>query len=86
MTHIFICLLTLLFSTSGPAMKGNAEIWHSTIAAEGTVGKTIGLGLDEDLMNLRGTGAITYKNAGWQQAGLTTVDAGRATEASWFRM
>jgi len=67
-------------------MKGNAEIWHSTIAAEGTVGKTIGLGLDEDLMNLRGTGAITYKNAGWQQAGLTTVDAGRATEASWFRM
>jgi RHS repeat-associated protein len=59
---------------------------ETTVAAEGTVGKTIGLGLDEDLMNLRGTGAITYKNAGWQQAGLTTVDAGRATDASWFRM
>ena len=55
-------------------------------AAETTPGRTIGLGLDEDLINLRGTGAIIYKNAGWQQAGLTTVDAGRATEASWFRM
>ena len=56
------------------------------VTAEATAGKTIGLGLDEDLMNLRGTGAITYKNGGWQQAGLTTVDAGRATESSWFRM
>lgn len=40
MTHIFICLLTLLFSTSGPAMKGNAEVWHSTIAADATAGAT----------------------------------------------
>lgn len=42
------------------------------LAAEGTVGKTIGLGLDEDLFILRGAGAVTYKNGGWQQAGLTT--------------
>jgi hypothetical protein len=56
------------------------------LAEEGTLGKTIGLGLDEDLMNLRGTGAITYKNSGWQQAGLTTVDVGKATETSWFRV
>jgi hypothetical protein len=47
---------------------------------------TIGLGLDEDLLNLRGTGAITYLNGGWQQAGLTTVDIGRATETSWFKI
>ncbi|WP_445456094.1 hypothetical protein [Flavobacterium sp. HNIBRBA15423] len=31
---------------------------------------SIGLALDDDLSLLRGTGAITYKNAGWQQAGL----------------
>ena len=36
MTNILICLLTLLFSMSSPAMKGNIEIWHSTLAAEET--------------------------------------------------
>jgi RHS repeat-associated protein len=41
-------------------------------------GKTIGLGVDADLANHNGTGAITYKNAGWQQAGLTRVDWGRS--------
>lgn len=40
--------------------------------------KVIGLGLDKDLVLHRGSGAITYKNAGWQQAGLTKVDWGRA--------
>ncbi len=65
---------------------GYDYVVYCLVAAEATVVKTIGLGLDGDLMNLRGTGAITYKNAGWQQAGLTTVDVGRATEASWFRM
>ncbi|WP_153799690.1 SpvB/TcaC N-terminal domain-containing protein [Foetidibacter luteolus] len=42
-------------------------------------GVTIGLGLDEDLIAHRFTDAITYKNAGWQQAGLTRVDWGRAS-------
>jgi RHS repeat-associated protein len=45
-------------------------------ASEGTI---IGLGLDEDLLLHRGTGAITYKNAGWQQAGLTKIDWGKAS-------
>lgn len=35
MTQSLIYLLTLLFSLSSPALKGTAEIWHSTLAAEG---------------------------------------------------
>jgi RHS repeat-associated protein len=38
---------------------------------------TVGLGLDADLASNKRAGAITYKNAGWQQAGLTKVDWGR---------
>jgi hypothetical protein len=34
MTNLVVCLLTLLFSLSRPAMKGNAEIWQSSLAAE----------------------------------------------------
>lgn len=34
MTHIWICLLTLLFSMSSPAMEENADFRHSTFAAE----------------------------------------------------
>src|SRR5947207_12812615 len=34
MTQIRVCLLALFFSTSSPALKGNVEIWHSTLAAE----------------------------------------------------
>ncbi|MFY0256020.1 RHS repeat-associated core domain-containing protein [Chitinophaga sp. 30R24] len=41
--------------------------------------KVIGLGLDQDLSNHRWTEAIIYKNAGWQLAGLTKVDFGRAS-------
>jgi hypothetical protein len=44
----------------------------------------IGLGLDDALINLRGTGAITYKNAGWQRAGLTRVDWGRASMDDYY--
>jgi hypothetical protein len=59
-------------------------------AAETTAGgggATIGLGLSEDLSNFRGTGALTYQNGAWQQAGLTTVDWGKAAvDNSWFRM
>ena len=52
-----------------------------------STGRTIGLGLDVDLANLRGTGALSYKDAGWQRAGLTTVDWGRASvDPTWFRM
>ena len=43
-----------------------------------TDNKTIGLGIKDDLINHRGTGAITYSEAGWQRAGLTKVDWGRA--------
>lgn len=49
--------------------------------------KTIGLGLDNDLIKLQGTGAIIYKHAGWQRAGLTSVDWGRASvNPFWFRL
>lgn len=41
-------------------------------------GVTIGLGLDNDLILHQGTGAITYKGAGWQEAGLTKMDCCRA--------
>ena len=49
--------------------------------------KTIGLALEKDLRNLHGTGAIIYKEAGSQRAGLTSVDYGRgALELYWFRL
>ncbi|PQA89959.1 hypothetical protein SAMN05421796_11334 [Chryseobacterium piscicola] len=41
-------------------------------------GKTIGLGIADDLALHRGTGAITWREAGWQKAGLTDVDWGKA--------
>jgi len=41
-------------------------------------GKVLGLGLEADLTVFKGTGAITWKNAGWQRAGLTRVDWGKA--------
>jgi hypothetical protein len=34
MNHAFICLLTLLFSLSSPAIKGNADFWHSSLVAK----------------------------------------------------
>lgn len=37
MTHIWICLLTLLFSLSGPAMEGIADFWRSSLAAKGAL-------------------------------------------------
>lgn len=44
-------------------------------AARGKV--SIGLGISEDLSLHRGTGAVTWKNTGWQEAGLTKVDFGK---------
>lgn len=35
MTNIIVCLLTLLFSLSGPAMEGNVGFWQSSFAAKG---------------------------------------------------
>ena len=43
-----------------------------------TEGKIIGLGIADDLALHRGTGAIIWKEAGWQKAGLTNVDWGKA--------
>jgi len=34
MLQFFASLLALLIFLSGPAMKGNAEIWHSPLAAK----------------------------------------------------
>ncbi len=56
----------------------------SGIGSVGAIGeatslsKTIGLGLKEDLSLHRRTGAIIYKEAGWQRAGLSNVDWGKA--------
>lgn len=47
-------------------------------------GRTIGLALDADLALHRGTGAIIYKNAGWQQAGLTKIDWGKAAMSEYY--
>jgi hypothetical protein len=47
-------------------------------------GKSIGLGLDSDLAFHRGTDAITYKGAGWQQSGFTKVDWGRASIDNYY--
>ncbi|MPT32386.1 MAG: RHS repeat-associated core domain-containing protein [Chryseobacterium sp.] len=40
--------------------------------------KIIGLGVADDLVLHRGTGAITWLEAGWQKAGLTNVNWGKA--------
>ena len=37
MNHVVICLLTLLFSLSGPGLKRNADFGHSILAADGGV-------------------------------------------------
>jgi len=37
MSQLCASLLALLFFLSGPVMKGNAEIWHSPLAAKTTV-------------------------------------------------
>jgi hypothetical protein len=41
MKRIFVSLLTLLVILSGSAMRGNVEIWHSTLAAETTAPKLL---------------------------------------------
>jgi hypothetical protein len=65
-----------IFRRQGPALVA--------VADPPIEGPTIGLGLEEDLSNLRGTGAITYKNFGWQIAGLTKVDYARMVYESRY--
>ena len=45
---------------------------------------TIGLGIEDDLWRHSGTGAITWLKGGWQRAGLTTEDVGRATYDPYY--
>ena len=42
MLQLLSSLLVLLFFLSGPATKGNVEIWHSPLAAEGGTYSAIG--------------------------------------------
>jgi len=63
-------------ANGGRTTKGNSTV--NEIKGGSKEEKTIGLGIDEDLAFHRGTGAITYKKAGWQKAGLTKVDWGKA--------
>jgi hypothetical protein len=46
MLQLFSSLLALLFFLSGPALEGNAEIWHFTLAAEEGLSQTYRLGLE----------------------------------------
>lgn len=73
-----------LSAKSAPAVEEGV----AAAAAAGDKGrasqKTIGLGIDSDLPNHRGSGAITYENGGWQKAGLTRVDAARAAMDSMY--
>jgi hypothetical protein len=41
MSQLLVCLLTLLFSLSSPAMERNADFWRSSLAAESTVPATL---------------------------------------------
>ena len=66
------------------AKVGKAAYAGVKAARAAKTSKTIGLGLDVDLALHRGTGAVTYKNAGWQQAGLTRVDWGRASIDNYY--
>jgi RHS repeat-associated protein len=54
---------------------GGAEKGAATLATkvEKCPIKKIGLGLDQDLWNHKGTGALIYKDGAWQNAGLTSV-------------
>jgi len=64
----------------GALLEGAAEAMSG-----GRLARTIGLGLYEDLSLVRFRGAITYENAGWQTAGLTRVDFGKAlVDRYWF--
>jgi Restriction endonuclease fold toxin 7 len=68
MTNILICLLTLLFSMSSPAMERNADFWRSSLAAkiagqlgqegEAAVQTTTGLSKNTDSFIVNGRSRI----------------------------
>jgi hypothetical protein len=83
-------LLTLLFSLSSPAMNGNVEIWHSTLAAEGgTMATREGLiGISEHLTQLPGGGGIDPANAAMYSRLTTAFENGQAltgTDAAFYQ-
>lgn len=81
-----VFLLKTVFSAGvklGAGLIGKGAVTEGLEAATKTR-TSIGLGLDADLALHRGTGAITYKGAGWQQAGLTKVDWGRASMDNFY--
>ncbi|MEL7003982.1 MAG: hypothetical protein AAFN93_14770 [Bacteroidota bacterium] len=46
--------------------------------------KVVGLGLHDELGVFRRTEAVTYLRAGWQKAGLTKIDWGRASADDYY--
>jgi hypothetical protein len=49
MTHIWICLLTLFFSLSSPALEGNVNFWQSSLAAKTATQPRLVIGRGSDL-------------------------------------
>jgi hypothetical protein len=72
--------------TLGPETMMESYVLHNQDCEErkSRPKKVIGLGLDQDLYLFWRTGAITYKNAGWQKAGLSRVDWGRASIDNFY--
>jgi hypothetical protein len=88
MSQIISNLLALLFFLSGPAMKGNIENWHSSLAAEGTAtqlelnfvkdfGQTSGLviGRGADLSAPGALGVAEYRLGWFSVQGTLGMDA-----------
>ena len=62
------------FACGGGAGCGLALAVGLAVIGLGEDSSIIGLGIDEDLDSFAFTDAITYRNGGWQQAGLTNVE------------
>lgn len=79
-TQAFGLAALAIVLTKGKAAPGivKAEIAMETASIKAE-GKIIGLGIDADLALHRGSGAIIYEYGGWQKAGLTNVDWGKAS-------
>ena len=64
MPQILFCLLSLFFSLSGPTLKGNVEIWHSTLAADtgafSAIGSTGKVGEQWLAQNLGGESQVYF--------------------------
>jgi hypothetical protein len=96
MNHILICLLTLLFSMSGPAMGEYSDFWQSSNAARtapgvkyiGKIGDLQGIPrsqtLLDDLPNLGSPRANYYQNSSVLRGALR--DGYEIRDASAFRL